>query len=74
VVPDTSLAPPISDSADVAVVQTALAGEADIICTVDADFYDETITRFLSQAGIKVLDDIGVMQMLRDSAEAAGPC
>jgi hypothetical protein len=33
------------------------------------DFCDEAITRFLSQAGIKVLSDVAVMQMLRTSAE-----
>jgi len=42
--------------------------EADLICTVDADFYEPAITRFLSQAGIKVLDDVALMQMLRASA------
>jgi putative PIN family toxin of toxin-antitoxin system len=68
VAPDTSLAVPIRDAADIAVVQTAVAGEAELICTVDADFYEPAITRFLSQAGIKILDDVALMQMLRASA------
>ena len=63
-----SLAAPIRDVADTAVVQTAIAGEADLICTIDADFYDAAMARFLSQAGIRVLDDVAVMQMLRASA------
>jgi len=67
IVPDMSLAVPIRDVADTAVVQTAIAGEADLICTIDTDFYDATLTRFLSQAGIQVLDDVAVMQMLRAS-------
>ena len=33
------------------------------------DFYDAAMNRFLSQAGIRVLDDVAVMQMLRASAE-----
>jgi putative PIN family toxin of toxin-antitoxin system len=45
VMPDTSLVVPIRDAADVAVVQTAIAGEADFICTIDSDFYDDAITR-----------------------------
>lgn len=68
VVPDMSLAVPIRDVADTAVVQTAITGEADLICTIDTDFYDAAMTRFLSQAGIRVLDDVTVMQMLRASA------
>lgn len=68
VVPDMSLAVPIRDVADTAVVQTAITGGADLICTVDRDFYDVAMTRFLSHAGIRVLDDVAVMQMLRASA------
>jgi len=70
VVPDTSLAVPIRDAADIAVVQTAIAGEAEFICTIDADFYDEAITRFLSQVGIQVVDDVAAMRTLRASSGA----
>jgi putative PIN family toxin of toxin-antitoxin system len=72
VVPDTSLSVPIRDAADIAVVQTAIAGEAELICTVDADFHEASITRFLSQVGIKVLDDITLMQVLRASIGKGG--
>jgi len=68
VVPDMTLAVPIRDVADTAVVETAIAGEADLICTLDTDFCDVAMTRFLSQAGIQVLDDVALMQMLRASA------
>ena len=68
VVPDMALAVPIRDVADTAVVQTAIAGEADLICTFDTDFCDVAMTRFLSQAGIQVLDDVALVQMLRASA------
>lgn len=61
---DASLAVPIRDAADIAVVQTAIAGEADLICTLDADFYEPAITQFLSQAGIRVLDDVSLMDLL----------
>jgi len=67
VAPDASLAVPIRDAADIAVVQTAIAGGAELICTVDTDFYEPAITRFLSQAGIRVLDDVALMQLLRAS-------
>jgi putative PIN family toxin of toxin-antitoxin system len=68
VVPDTSLAVPIRDATDIVVVQTAITGDAELICTVDADFYEAAIIRFLSQVGIKVLDDIAFMRILRASS------
>jgi putative PIN family toxin of toxin-antitoxin system len=68
VLPDMALAVPIRDVADTAVVQTAIAGEADLIRTLDTDFCDVAMTRFLSQAGIQVLDGVALMQMLRASA------
>lgn len=65
VTPRTKLGVPIRGVADIAIVETAIAGEADFICTLDADFYDPVITAFLSQSGIKVLDDISLFRLLR---------
>jgi predicted nucleic acid-binding protein len=67
VVPDTSLAVPIRDPADLAIVQTAIAGDAEFICTMDPDFYEPAITDFLGKLGIKVLDGVALMQVLRAS-------
>jgi putative PIN family toxin of toxin-antitoxin system len=67
VVPDTTLAVPIRDAADIGVVQTAITGEAEFICTLDADFYEPSIAAFLEQTGIRVLDDIALMRVLRAS-------
>jgi len=50
---------------DIVVVQTALIGEADVICTKDDDFYDPGITRFLTRVGISVMDDVTLMQRMR---------
>ena len=68
---DESLPVPIRDAADAAIVRTAIAGEADLICTADSDFYDATITQFLSSVGVRVLKDIAVMQMLRATTREA---
>jgi len=59
------LTAPIRDVNDVIVVQTAIIGEADIICTNDADFFEQPITEYLAQFGISVLDDMALMQRLR---------
>jgi putative PIN family toxin of toxin-antitoxin system len=57
---------PIRDVNDVVVVQTALIGEADVICTKDEDFYDPGLTRFLTRVGISVMDDATLMQRMRN--------
>jgi putative PIN family toxin of toxin-antitoxin system len=57
---------PIRDVNDVVVVQTALIGEADVICTTDEDFYDPGLIRFLTRVGISVMDDATLMQRMRN--------
>jgi putative PIN family toxin of toxin-antitoxin system len=57
---------PIRDVNDVVVVQTALIGEADVICTKDEDFYDPGLTRFLTRVGISVMDDVTLMRRMRN--------
>ena len=56
---------PIRDVNDVVVVQAALIGEADVICTKDEDFYDPGLARFLTRVGISVMDDVTLMQRMR---------
>jgi len=59
------LTAPIRDVNDVIVVQTAIIGEADIICTNDEDFFEEPIAQYLGKYGISVVDDVALMQRLR---------
>ena len=59
------LSAPIRDVNDIVVVQTAVIGEADVICTTDADFYDRRIARFLAKVGVAVMDDVALMRKLR---------
>lgn len=59
------LTAPIRDVNDTIVVQTAIIGEADILCTNDEDFFEKPIAQYLSDHGISVLDDIALMKRLR---------
>jgi len=59
------LTAPIRDVNDLMVVQTAIIGEADVICTNDEDFFEKPIAQYLSNHGIGVLDDIALMERLR---------
>jgi putative PIN family toxin of toxin-antitoxin system len=56
---------PIRDVSDIVVVQTAVIGGADVICTTDEDFYDPNLTRFLTTLGISVMDDVTLMQRMK---------
>ena len=55
---------PIRDVNDIIVMQTAIIGEADILCTKDEDFFEEPASEYLSKLGITVLDDIALIHRL----------
>jgi putative PIN family toxin of toxin-antitoxin system len=65
VVPNPLLVTPIRDVNDTVVLQTAVIGEADILCRKDRDFFEPPAEEFLRKAGIAVLDDISLMHRLR---------
>ena len=63
--PNPLLITPIRDINDTVVMQTAIIGEAEVLCTKDQDFFDPPAEPFLRKAGIEVLDDIALMHRLR---------
>jgi putative PIN family toxin of toxin-antitoxin system len=50
------------------VVYTALAGAADVICTVDRHFYEPNVLQFCSRYGIRIMDDVELLRTLRQEA------
>lgn len=56
---------PIRDASDTAILKTAVAGEADYICTLDRDFYTPEVETFCATLGILVLDDLAMIHHLR---------
>ncbi len=46
------------DRTDAPVLGTAVAGQADILCTRDADFFEAKVQRFCAQRRIRVLTDL----------------
>ncbi len=56
---------PIRDINDVIIMQTAIIGEADALCTNDEDFFAKPASAYLEKIGIAVLDDISLMHRLR---------
>ena len=63
--PNPLLITPIRDVNDTVVMQTAIIGEAEVLCTKDQDFFDPPAEPFLRKAGIEVLDDIALIHRLR---------
>lgn len=58
-------AAPIRDRNDIFVLQTALNGEADVLCTHDRDFFEPPASILLARLGIDVLTDAQLMGRLR---------
>jgi putative PIN family toxin of toxin-antitoxin system len=58
---DSQYSAPLRDANDLAVLQTADRGEADVLCTSDGDFYDQAVSSFCAARGIAVCDEISLL-------------
>ena len=63
--PDPIQATPIRDANDIVVLQTALAGGSDAICTTDKDFFEPPASTFLNSLNIAVFTDAELLKRLR---------
>ena len=63
--PDPMLIAPIRDPNDIVVIQTAIIGGAEAICTTDEDFFAVPASAFLQSVNILVLTDAELMRRLR---------
>ena len=54
----------LRDQSDVPVLGTALAGAADVICTRDADFFEDRVQHFGATRGIRILTDAELLRFL----------
>jgi putative PIN family toxin of toxin-antitoxin system len=62
---DPLLITPVRDVNDTIVMQTAIIGDAEVLCTKDQDFFDPPAQPFLQRADIEVLDDVPLLSRLR---------
>jgi hypothetical protein len=65
---DNTVAPPIRDAKDIHIVQTAISGKADYICTLDEHFYEVPAVMFCSERGVTVISDIDLLRLVRGPA------
>jgi len=59
--------PPIvlKDANDDPVVYTSVAGQADVLCTVDRHFYEPNVIAFCYRQGIQLMTDVELLHFLR---------
>jgi putative PIN family toxin of toxin-antitoxin system len=62
---DALIPAPIRDVNDIIVMQTAIIGEANILCASDDDFFARPAREYLEEMGIIVVDDMTLMRRLR---------
>jgi putative PIN family toxin of toxin-antitoxin system len=55
----------VTDPKDDPVVQTALLGRADVLCTPDRHFYTPSVLDFLRRHSIQVMSDVLLLMRLR---------
>jgi len=64
--------PVVKDPRDDPVLFTAVAGRANVLCTLDRDFYDPAVLDFCRTLGIAVMNDVELLQLLRRSGSRPG--
>ena len=55
----------LKDPNDDPVVYTAIRGKADVLCTLDRDFYEPDVVAFCLKRGLSILNDVELFQQLR---------
>lgn len=58
----------VSDPDDDPILQTAIVGRAEVLCTRDEAFRHHAVERVCTAHGIRILDDITLLQELRRSS------
>ena len=57
------------DPDDDAVVYAALIGRANVICTLDAHFFEPDVLTLCDRYGIRVMTDIELLQLIREATD-----
>ncbi|MFN0102840.1 MAG: putative toxin-antitoxin system toxin component, PIN family [Bryobacteraceae bacterium] len=64
---DENLTAPIRDPKDVHILQTAIGGNADYLCTLDGHFKETLVVDFCSNHGIAVISDLDLLHLVRQA-------
>jgi hypothetical protein len=50
------------------VLETALSGRVDVLCTLDRHFHQRTVLNSCSEQGIQILTDVELLSKLREAS------
>jgi putative PIN family toxin of toxin-antitoxin system len=64
---DETIKAPIRDPQDIHILQTAIDGRADYLCTLDGHFFEPAIVTFCSKSGVAVISDLDLLRLVRGS-------
>lgn len=56
---------PVRDRKDIFVLQTAISGAANVLCSLDHDLYESPASDVLKTFRIKIMSDVELLQRLR---------
>ena len=62
--PQTGLPVVLLDPNDDAVLYTAVAAGADVLCVKDRHFYDPHVVAFCAREDMRVMDELALLQLL----------
>jgi hypothetical protein len=57
------------DINDDPIIYTAVVGKADVLCTLDAHFYEESVKSYCAQKKIVIMDDAELLRVMRNREE-----
>ena len=65
---DETITPPIRDPKDIHILQTAIGGKAEYLCTLDEHFYEMPVVAFCSNRDVTIISDLDLLLLVRSSA------
>ncbi|MCX6631987.1 MAG: putative toxin-antitoxin system toxin component, PIN family [Candidatus Solibacter sp.] len=60
-----ALGPVIDDPKDQAIIDAAVAGKVDVLCTSDHHFFTDAVIAFCAGYGIRIMNDIDLLRLLK---------
>jgi putative PIN family toxin of toxin-antitoxin system len=66
---DETINAPIRDPQDIHILQTAINGRADYLCTLDGHFFEPAVVTFCSKRGVIVISDLDLLRAVRGSPQ-----
>jgi len=58
-----------SDPDDDPVVHTAVIGRADVLCTLNRDFYNLSVLEYCRERGVTIANDVDILKFLRSQKQ-----